>query len=142
ASLLVLVLVAAFGVAWYFAGVAVAVTHTVERTLVADPAGAGAVRLSGGPDADLPGTFGLDWQGGYGGLGPVSGRDGAAVLRPFTPRDGALVPGTPARVDTYAYDGDPRTALGLAFDDVRVPGGLGVLPAWYVPAARSDGTWF
>jgi pimeloyl-ACP methyl ester carboxylesterase len=45
-------------------------------------------------------------------------------------------------VDTYAYDGDPRTALGLAFDDVRVHAALGDFPAWYLPAARSDRTWF
>lgn len=35
--------------------------------------------------------------------------------------------------------GNPRTALGLDHADVDVPGELGPLPAWFVPAARD--TW-
>ncbi len=142
ASLLVLVLLAATAVAWYFAGVAVAVSHEVQRPLVAAPAGVGAVRLPADPDAERAGTFGLEWQGGYGELGAVRSRDAGGVVRAFTPRHGTLAGGTPARVDSYAYDGDPRSALGLAFDDVRVHAGLGDFPAWYVPAGRADGTWF
>jgi pimeloyl-ACP methyl ester carboxylesterase len=142
AAVLVLALVAALAVAWYFAGQAVALSHAVERTLVASPAPGGDVRITGGRDAVLPGTFGLDWAGGYGGIGPVDGQDASGAVRPFTPRHGTLAPGTKARVDTYAYDGDPRSALGLTFDDVRVHDQLGDFPAWYVPAARADGTWF
>jgi hypothetical protein len=146
ASLLVLVLLAATAVAWYFAGVAVAVSHEVGRPLTATPAGPGAVHLSGprdpDPDAVRPGTFGLEWQGGYGELGAVRSQDGDGVVRAFTPRHGTLAPATAARVDAYAHDGDPRSAAGLAFDDVRVRGDLGDFPAWHVPAARADGTWF
>ncbi|GAA3069498.1 hypothetical protein GCM10020000_62420 [Streptomyces olivoverticillatus] len=35
--------------------------------------------------------------------------------------------------------GNPRDALGLDHTDVEVPGELGALPAWFVPAARD--TW-
>jgi hypothetical protein len=142
AAVLAVVLTAALGIAWYFAGVAVAVTHEVQRPLVAQPVGGDAVRLPGDPDARRPGTFGLDWDGGYGELGAVRTQDAAGVVRAFTPRRGTLAAGTKTRVDAYAYDGDPRTALGLAFDDVRVRGALGDFPAWYVPAARTGGTWF
>jgi pimeloyl-ACP methyl ester carboxylesterase len=142
ATVLVLAVAAAVVVAWYFAGVAVAVSHVVERSLVASPAPHGDVRISGGPEARLPGTFGLEWAGGYGEIGPIDSQDASGTLRPFTPRRGTLAPGTKARVDTYTYDGDPRTAVGLAFDDVRVHGTLGDFPAWYVPAARADATWF
>lgn len=50
--------------------------------------------------------------------------------------------GTPACGDTVwftpqVYSGDPRTALGLDFEDVEIPGELGPLPAWHVPAARN-----
>jgi pimeloyl-ACP methyl ester carboxylesterase len=144
-GLLVLALLAAVGVAWYFAGVAVAVTHTVERTLVATPvdvpAGGDAVRLPLDADTVRPGTFGLEWDGGYGRLGPVVSR-GTDVVRSLTPVSGRLAAGTLTRVDTYAFSGDPRSALGLGFDDVRVHDDLGDFPAWYVPADRARGTWF
>jgi hypothetical protein len=45
-------------------------------------------------------------------------------------------------VDTYFYEGDPRSALGLEFQDVRVHNQLGAFPAWYVPAADPRTTWF
>jgi pimeloyl-ACP methyl ester carboxylesterase len=144
AAVLLLVVVAGVALAWYFAGVAVAVTHVVERPLVAGPAGAGDVQLSPAtnPDAARAGTFGLEWQGGYGQIGVVRSREAAGVVRAFAARHGAPAAGTAARVDTYAYDGDPRSALGLGFDDVQVHADLGDFPAWYVPAGRSDGTWF
>jgi pimeloyl-ACP methyl ester carboxylesterase len=142
AALLAVTVGVALVIAWYFAGVAVAVTHTVQRTLVAGPAGAGAVHLPAEPDAVRAGTYGLDWQGGYGRLGAVRTRDATGVVRDLSTVRGSLTAGTKARVDTYAYDGDPRSALGLAFDDVRVHAALGDFPAWYVPADRADRTWF
>ena len=142
AALLVLALAAAFGIAWYFAGVAVAVSHVVQRTVVADPVGAGSVHLTADPDAVRAGTFGLDWQDGYGRLGAVRGRDSTGVVRDLTTLHGTLTAGAKARIDTYAYDGDPRSALGLVFEDVKVHDALGDFPAWYVPAARTDRSWF
>jgi pimeloyl-ACP methyl ester carboxylesterase len=140
ASLVLLLLAGAFGVAWYFAGVAVAVTHGVDRPLTAAPAGAGAVRLSNGTDAGLDGTYGLDYDGGYGRLGAITSRGADGVVRAFTPGTGTLATGARARVDTYAYDGDPRTALGLDYQDVTVHDELGGFPAWYVPGTGA--TWF
>ncbi len=140
AVLVVLLVAGALVVAWYFAGVAVAVTHGVDRPLTASPAAAGAVRLSDGTDAGLDGTYGLDFDGGYGRLGPVATRGADGVVRAFTAGHGTLAPGTPARVDTYGYDGDPRTALGLDYQDVAVHDALGDFPAWYVPG--SGPTWF
>lgn len=131
-----------FGVAWYFSGLAVAVEHTVQRPLTATLVRADRVRLPATGDALRPGRFGLDWAGGYAQIGDVVGRDGAGVVRSFTPVRGTLVPGTPVRVDAYAYDGDPRTALGLDFHTVVVQNALGDFPAWFVPAAGTTGTWF
>jgi uncharacterized protein len=34
------------------------------------------------------------------------------------------------------YVGDPRSALGMEYADVQVPGELGPMPAWYVPGIR------
>jgi len=142
AAVLVLVLAAAVGVAWYFAGVAVAVNHEVQRTVVATQVGPEAVRLTADPDTLRPGFYGLEWEGGYGTLGAEQSREPGAVVRYFSNVSGTLAPGTKARVDSYAFTGDPRSSFGLPFDDVRVRGELGDFPAWHVPAARSNGTWF
>jgi pimeloyl-ACP methyl ester carboxylesterase len=142
AALVVLALAAAFGVAWYFSGVAVAVEHTVQRPLTATLVGADRVRLPATGDALLPGRFGLDWAGGYAQIGDIVERDGAGVVRSFLPVRGTLAPGTPVRVDAYDDDGDPRTALGLDFRNVSVQDALGDFPAWFVPAAGTTGTWF
>jgi pimeloyl-ACP methyl ester carboxylesterase len=145
AAVLVLAAAAAGAVAWYFAGVAVAVDHHVDRPLTATLVAADRVQLPARADALLPGRYGLDWAGGYGEVGPVVSRVGAVVVRSFTPRRGTLAPGTPVRLDTYAYDGDPGTALGLPFEEVRVHDAVGDFPAWYVPARAASarpGSWF
>ncbi len=143
AGLVVLLAAVAFAVAWYFAGVAVAVTHGVDRPLVApSPAGPGAVRLSGSDltEASRPGTYGLDLAGGYGALGAIESRGADGVVRAFTSRNGTVTAGATARVDTYAYAGDPKSALGLDYQDVKVHDALGDFPAWYLPG--SGPTWF
>ena len=140
AVLVVLLVAGALAVAWYFAGVAVAVTHGVDRPLTASPAGAGAVRLSDGTDAGLDGTYGLDFDGGYGRLGPVATRGAGGVVRAFTAGHGTLAPARPpasTRTPTTATRG---RALGLDYQDVAVHDELGDFPAWYVPG--SGPTWF
>ena len=52
---------------------------------------------------------------------------------------GSLRPGGSVRITPQVYTGDPRTALGLEFREVAVPGELGPLPAWFVPGDRK--TW-
>ncbi|MFI0721324.1 alpha/beta hydrolase [Streptomyces sp. NPDC021224] len=52
---------------------------------------------------------------------------------------GSLDQGTAVRLTPQVHSGNPRTALGLDFTEVAVPGELGPLPAWYLPGARS--TW-
>jgi pimeloyl-ACP methyl ester carboxylesterase len=141
-ALVVLVLLAALGIAWYFAGVAVAVDHSMQRPLTATLVGSDRVRLPATGDALLRGRYGLEWNGGYGQIGDITQRDAGSVVRPFTAVSGSLAPGTPVRVDTYAYTGDPQTALGLDLQDVTVHDALGAFPAWYVPAVNTGSTWF
>jgi pimeloyl-ACP methyl ester carboxylesterase len=45
-----------------------------------------------------------------------------------------------AHAGSFVFDGDPRTARGLEFSDVVVPGELGPLPAWQV-GPSSGGAW-
>jgi pimeloyl-ACP methyl ester carboxylesterase len=63
------------------------------------------------------------------------------VVRPYTPVRGTPSIGTAVWVDPFAYQGDPRSALGLAFDDVSVHSDVGALPTWYVPGAADATTW-
>jgi pimeloyl-ACP methyl ester carboxylesterase len=144
AAVLVLVVAAAAGIAWYFSGVALAVDHveTYPATVLpaagpADAGGRATIRLSRDPDTSEAGTvLGLSWAGGYGQVGPVVAQDATSVTRTFTAVGaGRPAPGTKVRVDSNTFAGDPRSALGLDFADVRIAGPLGELPAWYVPAA-------
>lgn len=61
---------------------------------------------------------------------PATGR----VVRELLGVDrGSPRPG-PARWNQYYFSGDPLTAVGLEFTDVDLPGPLGALPTWFVPA--------
>jgi pimeloyl-ACP methyl ester carboxylesterase len=139
AVLLLVVLVAA-GIAWYFSGVALAVDHTVDYPQQVQPGPGAAIRLNRDADTQAPGTAGLVWAEGNGLLGPVLSGDATSVTREFTPiRGGVPAPWTRVRVDSYLYRGDPRSALGLPFSDILVSGPLGPLPAWFVPGRTAPG---
>jgi uncharacterized protein len=157
AALLVTVVIAASavaGIAWYFSTLAVAVDHGVSYDERAWPGRPGTVLLTADHYAGLPGRYGLEWPGGYATVGAVVQPAGAAappgappattiVARSLTVGSGRLQPGAAVSLDPFAYQGDPRTALGLDFRTVRIPGELGEMPAWYVPAAdgRTDRSW-
>ncbi|HEU4724790.1 MAG TPA: alpha/beta fold hydrolase [Candidatus Eisenbacteria bacterium] len=85
------------------------------------------------------GAWGLFGAAGGGRVGAILGRDGARVVRAFTPIDGLPEPGDSVDIRLEAYQGDPLRARGLAYDDVTVPTELGPAPAWRIPGAR--GTW-
>jgi len=137
------------GIAWYFSDLAVAVDHSTSYPLTAWPGSDGTVTITKDHDATLPGRYGLEWAGGYGTVTTVTGTAAPAeaatafgapaadgtVTRRFTAGSGTLVAGARVSVDSFAYRGDPRTALGLDFRDVEVPTELGAMPAWYLPAA-------
>ncbi|MBI5947169.1 MAG: alpha/beta hydrolase [Chloroflexi bacterium] len=138
------------GVGWYYSNSfedqALAVHHNSPNyNLRASIAGEGRIRLettgSGNSHGlwQTPGTFGLEWEGGYGQIGPIIEVSARAATRDFVLLKGTLADGTAARVDTYAFPDDPRTALGIAYEDVTVPGPLGPQPAWFVDGPSN--TW-
>ncbi|MET9960857.1 alpha/beta fold hydrolase [Streptomyces sp. NPDC006326] len=104
---------------------------------------AGRVALTRSLASLRPGTYGLDAPGVHAVVGPVL--DGVphepdtVVRRLLSVTHGALDPGTRVTLTPQVHVGNPRTALGLDHADVDVPGELGALPAWFVPAARD--TW-
>ncbi|MET9572610.1 alpha/beta hydrolase family protein [Streptomyces virginiae] len=90
-----------------------------------------------------PGTYGLVAPGVHAVVGPVlpdAEHDPDTVVRRLlSVTHGRLDPGTRVALTPQVHLGNPRTALGLDHADVDVPGELGALPAWFVPAARD--TW-
>ena len=87
-------------------------------------------------------TYGLTWEGGWGVLGEVvSQQSDGSVVRTFTPGGGRpLQGGERAALDTRVYADDPRTGLGLDFENVLYQGELGDYPAWFL---RGTGAaWF
>jgi len=139
-AVLVLALAGVLGVAWYFSGVAIAVgNHQLVpgTTVVALSPDRSTVQLARGHDPEMAGVQGLEWAGGYGRLGAVLDAGPTTVIRSFTPVQGLPDVGTRAGIDADAYPGDPRTALGLAFEEVRPRSDVGYLPTWYMPAPAS-----
>jgi pimeloyl-ACP methyl ester carboxylesterase len=114
----------------------------VEVISIAD----GLITLRADPETTLlKGRYGL-WQNGGGvhaRLGPLLEHDtvnGTALRRVLDVEGGRLRPGK-ARWNQYFFAGNPLSALGLAYQDVEVPGEAGVLHGWLVPGAAQLPTW-
>jgi pimeloyl-ACP methyl ester carboxylesterase len=141
-SILIALLFAVFGVAWYASGRLMAVTHVREsyplRVLASDT-DAKTVVLRRGTDAAEPGTFRLAWPGGHAIVGAVISSTSETVTRRISLVDGQLTVGQRVGIESNPYTGNPLTALGLAFSTVSVATALGPMPAWYIPGRRS--TW-
>lgn len=109
-------------------------SEEIEIEAVAD----GRLVLERSETAERPGRYGLVWEAGHGIVGPVLEADDETVTRQLSRVRGYLVPGTEAGFDSDVYAGDPHRALGLPFREVAVPGELGPMPAWLVPAGGAD----
>jgi pimeloyl-ACP methyl ester carboxylesterase len=86
-------------------------------------------------DLDDEERWGLDAAAGYGHVGATLAVNDNEVTREFELLTGSVSPGDYARLDSFAYEGDPQSARGLDFRNVAVPSPLGELPAW-----KLDGT--
>ncbi|CAM5577748.1 alpha/beta hydrolase [Streptomyces abikoensis] len=90
-----------------------------------------------------PGTYGLAGPGLHAVVGPVvqdaEHSSDAVVRRLVRVTRGAPERGDRVWLTPQLHAGNPRDTLGLDHADVTVPGELGPLPAWFVPAARD--TW-
>ncbi|MDX3463401.1 alpha/beta hydrolase family protein, partial [Streptomyces scabiei] len=114
-----------------------------EPRLTVHSTAAGRIALTRAFASRRPGTYGLTGNGSHAVVGGVlSGAPhapDAVVRRLERVSRGTLEPGDKVWLTPGLHVGDPRTALGLDHDDVGIPGELGTLPAWFVPAARD--TW-
>ncbi|WP_137990155.1 alpha/beta hydrolase [Streptomyces vilmorinianum] len=90
-----------------------------------------------------PGTYGIEGPGVHAVIGPVLDRvphtADTVVRRLERVEHGALEPGDRVRLTPELHTGTPRTALGVDYRDIEIPGELGDLPAWFVPGPRA--TW-
>jgi len=87
---------------------------------------------------DLPGVYGLRWEGGHGTVGGVLSAQGDDVARAFRIVTGsAPATGTRAELDFVTYLSPAEAGVDAA--DVTVPGPSGDLPAWFVEGSRD--TW-
>ncbi|MET9672563.1 hypothetical protein ABZY68_05605 [Streptomyces sp. NPDC006482] len=90
-----------------------------------------------------PGTYGMEAPGLHAVLGPVLERvphtADTVVRRLERVEFGVLGPGARVRLTPQLHRGTPVSALGLAHEDVEIPGELGPLPAWLVAGPRT--TW-
>ncbi|MFD9051353.1 hypothetical protein [Streptomyces zaomyceticus] len=90
-----------------------------------------------------PGTYGIEGHGLHAVAGPVLDRvphtADTVVRRLERVELGVLGPGARVRFTPALHIGTPISALGLAHEDVEIPGELGPLPAWLVAAPRT--TW-
>ncbi|MFI5621060.1 alpha/beta hydrolase family protein [Streptomyces sp. NPDC051567] len=113
------------------------------RRLSVHSTAAGRVALTRSLASLRPGTYGLTAPGVHAVVGSVltdvPAEPDTVVRRLLAVTHGSLAPGTRVSLTPQLHSGDPRTALGLDHADVAVPGELGPLPAWFVPAARD--TW-
>ncbi|MFE7838548.1 alpha/beta hydrolase [Streptomyces sp. NPDC057474] len=114
-----------------------------EPRLTVHATAAGRIALTRAFASQRPGTYGLTGNGSHAVVGNVLNgaphAPDAVVRRLERVTHGTLKPGARVWLTPNLHIGDPRTALGLDHDDVDVPGELGTLPAWFVPADR--GTW-
>jgi pimeloyl-ACP methyl ester carboxylesterase len=85
------------------------------------------------------GVWGLVGPSGYGQVANIVEGGETEVERAFLVLEGTFDIGDAVFFDQYAFAGDPFAAHALSFEEVRVAGETGVLPAWFVPADRD--TW-
>ncbi|MFG2005802.1 alpha/beta hydrolase family protein [Spirillospora sp. NPDC048911] len=133
---------ATVGIGWYFSGVATEVSHEEEYPLTVLDVAPGSVTLPKDEVTALPGTWALAWKGGRAMLGPVLSDSPKTVVRKVTSvSQGTLTKGTKVYVDHWIYGGDPKSALGLDFQNVTYPSKLGPMSAWLVPGKTYNSTW-
>lgn len=100
--------------------------------------GVSSVALQKASDTTDAGNWALLWPGGAAQVGQVlTDRDGKVVRKLLTGQ--APPAGTPVRLSPQMWPGDPKSALGLDFQNVNVATPLGDMPAWLTPG--SGDTW-
>ena len=150
ATLALLVALGLLGGGWYYSDQIKGGALKVDRSeagfdLEVVAIGDGQVTLrpttGAGEDGDWQrqGLWGLEQPGSYTQVGAIVALGDGQVLREVMSVAGAPTAGSVARIDTFAFPGDPEEAHGLPFEDVSFSSTLGEFPAWFVDGPL--GTW-
>ncbi|MDO0928325.1 alpha/beta fold hydrolase [Streptomyces sp. TG1A-8] len=114
-----------------------------EPRLTVHGTAAGHITLTRDLATLRPGVYGLAGDGSHAVVGPVAKSAehtaDTVVRRLERVTHGTFAAGDAVWLTPNVYVGNPGDALGLECADVDVPGELGALPAWFVPAHRD--TW-
>lgn len=129
------------------------VTAVMARTIVTPPrtreenvrilgVDGDTVTLNVTPDSVLDGEYSL-WftdDSGHARLGPVLSRNAKTVTRRLIAVDfGDLATAQRGRLGGWLFLGP--WSLGVPYEDVAIETELGEAPAWFIPAAESNGHW-
>ncbi|BBC37547.1 uncharacterized protein SGFS_088410 [Streptomyces graminofaciens] len=114
-----------------------------EPRLTVHATAAGRIALTRAFASQRPGTYGLTGDDSHAVVGdvlngPAHSAD-TVVRRLERVTHGTLEAGDRVWLTPALHRGDPGGALGLDHTEVEIPGELGILPAWFVPAPRD--TW-
>jgi uncharacterized protein len=85
------------------------------------------------------GTYGISWLNDYAILGEIVASDNQTVTRRIIKTTQSLSAGMSVDWNIFVYSGDPENTLGLAYENLRIPSQLGLLPVYFVPGQRT--TW-
>jgi pimeloyl-ACP methyl ester carboxylesterase len=137
---------------WYFSGEIYARALQVhppaagDLDITLDRGAAEAVVLRGDQSAANlleDGRFGLIWESGESLVDGIINSDTAGgrstVFRQRVPGEAIPAPGSPVRLDSYVWSGDPQSALGIPFTNTTYQIEGGNADAWYVEG--SSDTW-
>jgi uncharacterized protein len=134
AGLAVLLPTGTAGASWFLASQVLSVDAARQYPIRVRGVSGKAVTLSRTPDTARSMPLSFVWPAGHAQLGPVIAMDRATVVREVTEvTRGSLQAGIRGYSSSYIYEGDPRSARGVDFEDVDVPTEAGPMPAWFVP---------
>jgi pimeloyl-ACP methyl ester carboxylesterase len=101
--------------------------------------GGGRIVLADEDEQSHEGVWGIAGPSGYGQVSGPSRRSPGVVERDLVVLAGSIAAGEIVAYDAVAYPIDPRLAHALPFEEIRVPGELGVNPAWLIDGEAE--TW-
>jgi hypothetical protein len=102
--------------------------------------GAGRIVLPRNDLTEKKGVWGVtNGADAYGQMAGVISQDAETVERSFRTLEGRFIAGEMVSIDPYAEGLDPMSSFAIEFENVRIPGNLGVNPAWFVPGSAD--TW-
>jgi pimeloyl-ACP methyl ester carboxylesterase len=107
-------------------------TVEAERDLEVVRVSGGRIVLPRTDETTREGIWGLESDDSYGQLLAIVGIGEDEVEWTYRPIAGSIEPGERVALDADAYPGDPLAAHGIGYEEIRLPGELGPMPAWLI----------